>query len=220
MKKALVFIISFFTGIISIKALSYGGCEYKDVARMKSFVNNINLTYDYTIINNEAYFDVTISNITSDMYFVDVKNNITYYYNNTINGEITIKCYTNTSGSYKFYSANPSCSGISLGTKYYKFPIYNIYFNNEMCNDYKNISICQKWVNKSYSYDEFAKQIEDYKNSLIEEPKDDDVIIHNPTIIDKIIDIYVRYYYIFLIAIIVLCSSIIIIKRKKDKFNL
>ena len=68
MKKIILFLlINFFPFYIS--ALTYGGCDYSDVARMKSIVTNINLSYDYKIIDNEAYFDVTLSNLTKDIYF-------------------------------------------------------------------------------------------------------------------------------------------------------
>lgn len=217
MKKVILLLLISFS-FINCNALSYGGCDYSTVSRMKSIISNINLSYDYKIVNNEAYFSVTLTNLTNDLYFYDTTKEKSYYYNNTNQGEITIYDYTS-SGSYKFYSNNPSCKGIYLGSKYYTFPKYNLYYGDPLCSDVPNYSLCQKWQPVNYSRDEFEEKILEYKNSK-EDTEEELVIEYEKTIIDKIVDIYVKYYYYFLGGIIILLTPIIVISNRKDRFKL
>lgn len=215
MKKLILFLIISFSFINSF-ALTYGGCDYSVVARMKSIVSNINISYDYKFINNEVYFDVTINNLTNDVYFYDTVTRKNYYYSNTNNGEITLYNYTD-SGGYKFYSNNSACKDISLGVKYYNFPEYNYYYSDPLCLDAPNFSLCQKWINVNYSRNEFELMLMEYKNkNEVEEI----TIEYEKTIIDKIVDIYIEYYYYFLGGIILILTPIIIVSNKKNRFKL
>lgn len=219
MKKIILFfLINFFP--FSLSALTYGGCDYSDVSRMKSIVTNINLSYDYKIISNEVYFDVTISNLTDDIYFYDTSTEKKYYYSDTNNGEIVIPDYNITSGSYKFYSAKNECFGVSLGTKYYNFPVYNKYYNDPLCADIPNYSLCQKWGYVNYSQNEFEQMIFEYKNGKPEEEDNKIIVEYKKTFLEKVIDIYVKYYYLFLGLLILLCTVVIIINNKKNSFKL
>lgn len=219
MKKNILFLlISFFT--FSVSALTYGGCDYSDVSRMKSIVTNINLSYDYKIVNNESYFDVTLNNLTEDIYFYDTVTEKKYYYSDTDNGEITIPNYKITSGSYKFYSAKSSCYGVSLGSKYYNFPVYNKYYNDPLCKDIPNYSLCQKWGYVNYSQDEFEKMISEYKNSNSEENDSNVKVEYKKTFVEIIIDIYIKYYYYFLGGLILICSLVIIVNNRRNQFKL
>lgn len=206
---------------VEVKALTYGGCEYSQISRLKSIVSNINLSYDYYIQGNSAYFNITLNNLVPEIYFVDVKNEKTYTYSDTNNGEIVIYGNKYTNGSFRFYSAIDSCKGIKLGTKYYKLPKYNIYHNSKMCEGIQNYSLCKKWANITYSYTELENLIEKYKNgeqnNIAEEKQE---VIYEKSIIDYIVEFYVKYYYIVLIAIIIICTVIMIINRKRNKFDL
>lgn len=214
-KKILLLIVLLLLPINSL-CLSYGGCEYSVISRLKSLVTNVNISYSYKINNNKPSFDVTLVNITPDMYFYDTITKKNYYYSDTNNGEITIYNYSGYSGSFKFYSAKSECHGISLGTKYYKFPIYNEYYNDPLCNGL-TISVCKKWANVNYSRDEFENLINEYENPIIEK---EEGIKYEKDIFDYIVDFYVNYYYYILISIIVICVVIIVYKSKKDKFKL
>ena len=216
MKKLILFLIISFSFINSF-ALTYGGCDYSTVSRMKSIVSIINISYDYKIADDIAYFNVTINNLTPDVYFYDTVTRKNYYYSNTNNGEITLYNYTN-SGSYKFYSNNSSCYGISLGSRYYKFPQYNFYYSDPLCSDIPNYSLCQKWANVNYSRDEFEQMVMEYKNG--KEVEEEITIEYEKTLIDKMVDIYIEYYYYFLGGIILILTPIIVVSNKKNRFKL
>lgn len=224
MKKSISFIIvTIITLFVAFetKALTYGGCEYSEISRLKSIVSNINLSYDYYIKNNEAYFNVTISNLVPGVYFVDSQTGITYNYNNTLDGEITINNYKNLAGNYKFYSAINECYGVKLGNKYYSFPSYNYYYDMPICKENKNFSLCQKWVKVTHSYNDLKKIIDDYnrKSELIEENEKIETE-YKETYIDLVVKFYIKYYYIILIGIIVVCVVIMFINKKKNSFDL
>ena len=222
MKKNILIIIGIMLTLnINVKALTYGGCEYSQITRLKSIVSNINISYDYYINNDNAYFNITLNNLVPEIYFVDVKNDKTYTYNNTINGEITINGNKHIDGSYKFYSAIASCKGVSLGTKYYKLPKYNTYHNSNMCKGIENYSLCKKWADISYSNYEVEELIKRYKAGYTNSDDGNErQVIYEKGVFDYIIDFYVKYYYIILMIIIIICTLIMLIKRKRNKFDL
>lgn len=219
MKKILLSLLIGFM-FINTSALTYGGCDYSTVSRMKSIVKNINLSYDYTIINNEAVFSITLNNLTEDIYFYDIAKKKNYYYSDTNNGEITLHNYTIESGSYKFYSNKSECKGITLGTKYYNLPEYNRFFGSSLCADIPNYSLCQKWVYVNYSQREFEKLVNKYKNEKNKLNEEELKVEYEKTIVDKIVELYIKYYYYFYGALIIICLGSIIIYKRKSRFKL
>lgn len=220
MKKLVFLIFMFFINVCSVFSLTYNGCSYSDISRLKSLISNINIYYDYHIIDNQAYFDITMVNIPNNIYVYDVNNNRYYYNYDIIDGKITIYDYNGSGGSYKFYSNLGECYGTSLGTKYYNFPIYNIYHTNELCSDIPNFSACQKWIKKSYSYDEFRNLVYEYKNTVVLEEEEQEKTEYKKSLVDMFAMLYVNYYYYILIGIIIICGSIILINRRKNRFKL
>lgn len=219
-KKIVLIVVCFLLNSFYVNALTYGGCEYSKIARLKSIVSNVNISYDYYIKDGSAYFNVTINNITPDIYFVDLKTSKTYTYNNTQNGELTIYGYTGSGGNYRFYSALSECYGVKLADKYYKFPSYNVYYYDKLCDENPSFGLCKKWINVNYSYDEFVELLNQYKDKNNIKDNDVNEIIYKPTIFDKFIKFYVKHYYFMLIGIIVVCITIMVISRKKNRFDL
>lgn len=206
---------------VNCKALTYGGCDYNTISNLKKLVSNINISYTYEIIDNEAYFNVILNNIPDNVYFTDSNSIKQYSYPDTINGEITIQKYNNIQGGkYTFYVNNNVCNNIKLGTKYYNFPIYNRRRNSELCKDIPNFYLCKRWILKDYSDEEFSNIITEYRKSLKTSEENVAKIKYNKDIISKIVNFYIKYYYYFLPAIILPCILIIAISNKKQKFKL
>ena len=224
MKKIYNIVFSILLSLIikdSVSALTYGGCDYTTVANLKKLVNNVNVSYSYEIINNEAYFSVTLNNIPEGAYFKDNYLNKTYHYSDTNNGELTINGYNLIKdGNYTFYTDNDTCRDIKLGSKYYKFPIYNTRMNDESCKDIPNFYMCKKWITKYYSDDEFESKIEEYKKNLNETEEFKKNIIYKKDFLSKFMEFYIKYYYIFLPIIIIICIIVITISNRKNKFKL
>lgn len=215
----LFFILSYVI-VFDVAALSYGGCEYSQISRLKSFVSNINISYDYYILDNKAYFNITLNNIVPGMYFVDSKTGNIYNYSNTIGGEITLTNYTNTNGRFSFYSELSACYGVKLGNKYYNLPNYNTYYVDPLCDKNRNSTLCQKWSNVNYSYSDFKKMIDEYNQDTEAQEKEEIKITYEKTFIDILVKFYTEYYYFVLIGIIVICNIVIIINKKKNRFDI
>lgn len=216
MKKILFLICMLFISIKGVFALTYAGCDYSTVSRLKSLVTNVNITYDYRYENDRIVFDVTLVNITPEMSFKDSVTSNVYTYQDTNNGEITIRGYTTNSGSYKFYSTISGCERILYGTKYYNFPIYNEFYGDPLCAD-NDYDVCKKWVKSRITYKEFM----DYINASNKEDTKPEKTEETDTrsLFDYIISFYVKYYYLILPFIIIACGLVIYIKRKKERFK-
>ncbi len=213
MKKCMILILLLFIPI-SVSARSLVDCDVTVLSSMKSLAANINISSNYRIDNNQAYFDVTINNITPDIYFIDNSTNITYNYSNTNNGEITITGYTNIEKiNYTFYSSDKECSGNMLTTKYVTFPNYNQYYGDEICKGIENYSLCKRWAKVTSNYDEFKTKVENYKNNkpVIVEPE-------KPSVVEGVLNFLIKYIIAIIIGTIIIIG-LISFKRHKDRFD-
>lgn len=217
MKKCMMLLTLLFCFMGHVYGIDYKSCNSSDVSRMKALINNVNISYDYYMSGDDAIFSTTVNNITHEIYFVDNRTNKEYHYSDTNSGEITIRGYgSGESGKYKFYSNRAECYGLSLGSKYYKFPYYNTYYNDSICSGL-NISLCDKWSYNEYTREELQNLINEYKNKIQSQETE---IEHELTLVDKILDFYTSYYVYILLGLIVICSVVIYISRKKNKFNI
>ena len=71
MKKILWLIFLFL--LIPTKNI-HAKCMYSDIAEMKKISANINYSYEYKIVDDVALFDITLTNLTKDIYFVIICN--------------------------------------------------------------------------------------------------------------------------------------------------
>lgn len=212
MKKIILFLICFLIFSSNAKA----SCSYSEIARLKKLATNVNISYDYEIKNKEALFNITITNLTKDIYIYDTFNDKKY----TDQKEITVPGYID-GVTYRFHikSNNKDCIDDLLLTKFVDLPQYNKYYGDSICSGIEDYVLCQRWGSfKVKDYEEYVSNINAYKESLkvIEEKP---VIEKEIGLLEKIYDILVEYYYVGLILIIVVCLTIIIVKSKKDKFD-
>ena len=202
---------------VSVSALTYGGCDVSAVARMKQIASNINVVYDYRIVNDTAYFDITISNLTKDIYVYN-----SYFKQNAFgsNGEVVLKGVRGDSVTLNFYSNKNECRGLLLGTNYLSFPIFNKYYDDQVCEKANGIVQCSKWTQKSYTYDEVNAAVKTYLENMDNQKEIPTTVTYKKTLFDKIVDFYVRYYLVFLLGVIAICVTIIIINKKKNEFKI
>lgn len=219
MKRKLFFIfIMLFLCKINASAVTYAGCDTSIVARMKQLVTNVNISYNYRIVNDEVVYDLVVSNLTNNMYVSDNYFGRDYY--GFQNGELVIYGIKSDSITLRFYSNIAECRGLLLGTKYEQFPIFNKYWDDDICSDMQGIYYCSKWTTKSYTKEEIEKAIKDYKNSIKEEPVEPTKVIYKKSFMDKLIEFYVKYYYIALLGVIGICVTIIVINKRKNQFKI
>ena len=198
-------------------ARNSSGCDYKLFANLKKLASNVNISYTYKIVDDVAYFDVTLSNIQNDMYFIDSFSGNIYYYNNTSNGEITIRDYPSGNYVYTFFSNNSDCFDEVLVKKRINLPYYNPYYKYDECYGNENYKLCQRWTKYDGSYFDFLNSVKKYETYNYD---DYEYIDNNSNFFDSIVNFVVKYYYIiFPLTILFVIAIMYFIKYFKNKLN-
>lgn len=188
-------------------------CSNSDKIRLQQLAKNITTSYDYVENNGNVVFSINFYNLNSELYLVDTKSNNKYYYT----GEtLNLGGYSsNTNYKFAVRSSNIMCDSSVIYYIYVATPAYNPYYNDPICEGV-NYKYCNKWQRNTLSYEDFVKNVEEYKNrkSVIE--VDDNV----KGIFDIILEFYINNYYIILpILIVIIIVYIVInsiINRKKN----
>ena len=196
---------------ISTKAL----CTSSDKARLKKIISNINISYDYEMVRNNAIFSIKFNNLSPELYFTDQFGN--YYTQYGDNNEIVLNNFSDgKSYMFAFYGVN-SCTNEKVGNLYVTTPTYNPYYKLSVCDNAREFELCQKWVSHSLSRDEFINKVNEYKNKngII----DDSEVNKTISVIDFAIS-FIRMYGLYIAgAIIIVIIVIKFIRYKKDKFG-
>ena len=201
--------------IILIPANSYALlCSNNDETKFQEMAKNITTTYDYIESNGNVTFNITFSNIPEGFIIKDKTNEIDYPYSNN---EITLSGFkAGTSYRFDYYTNDILCQYDRLYTKYVNLPHYNPYYGDVICNGI-NYKYCNKWQKINMTYDQFVKDVSDYRKSLEIVENNERQIIKG--FFDYIIEIYIRYYYIILPVFIGFAIFYIIYyNRKHDLF--
>ena len=221
MKKLLFIMFLLLPSVVLAKSKTK--CDYTLVSNLKKLVSNINITYTYHLSDDMANFDITLTNIPNDVYFIDNSNKQKYYYSDTNNGVITISNYASGKVSYAFYSNNNDCLNEKLMVKNVNLPYYNKLYNSEECMNIPDYSLCQKWITNNYNYYDYLDKINKY-NSQLTSDKIDDNIDYEIKWFDRFIKFCLSYYYIVMPMIILVIVGIIyivkLIKFKKNRFEI
>lgn len=190
---------------------AYNMCSTEDTVKLNKIASNVLANYNYYEANGTVKFKITINNLTSNTYIYDAVKKQTYY----SNGEITLDNYgPNQTVEYKIYSNISYCKGQYLNSIFVTLPPYNPYYKDKLCSGIEDYKLCQRWSNVNLTYDEFKKQINDYRNSNIEaEPNVEDTY---KSIYEIILDFYIKYYYIILPLIIVVGGIILAVNKQKS----
>ena len=185
-------------------------CDNTTKVRLQKLAQNITTSYDYIEQDGNVIFDITFNNLNSELYLVDVVNEREYYYSGNVLQLGGFKSGT----SYKFEvrTTNIFCNGPALYYLYVTTPHYNQYYNDPICNGV-TYKYCNKWQKNDFTYEEFIKNVEEYKNTkniIVEEPNE------VKGIFDYIMEFYISYYYIILPTIILISVIYIYVNRKKN----
>lgn len=203
--KYLLFLIILFP--MNVKGLI---CDNAAKVRLQKLAQNITTSYDYVESNGMVTFDITFNNLSNELYLVDVfnKRNFNYSGNTLVLGGFQ----SGTNYKFEVRSTNVYCDGSVLYYLYVTTPSYNPYYTNPICNGI-SYKYCNKWQKNDFTYEEFIKNVEEYKKTL-----DKETIIKEDIkgIFDYIIDFYISYYYIVLPIIIIVSLFYILINRKKN----
>lgn len=189
-------------------------CDNSYKVKLRNLAQNITTSYDYVETNGNAIFSISFYNLNSELYIVDSKNNKRYNYSGD---SLTIDGF-NSDTNYKFEvrSSNSLCDSSVLYYIYVATPAYNPFYNDKVCEGV-SYKYCNKWQKNTLSYDEFVKNVNDFKNKKDVINNDDDNI---KGLFDIILEFYVNNYYVILPSLIVISLIYIVIKsiinRKKN----
>lgn len=183
-------------------------CTSKELNEYKSLGKNINYTYDLLLKDNIAFFNVKLLNLTDGMMVKVGYDN--YSYNGTSELNVGNFMYS-TNVAAKIYACDTVIRIISFNT-----PGYNRYADDSLCKGIEDYKLCSKWVTQNIDYETFKKQVIEYKNTLLEETKKDDVIVKKDDLLNTIVLFLINYNIYILPVIIIGCLvGIIIIKRNE-----
>lgn len=173
-------------------------CDYQRISDLKKIASNVQLYYSYDLdTEGRPIFSVNVTNVTSDIYVVDMFGN---EYRNFENNVPLNSIY------YYIYSNDPNCPKLLL-EKYFKLPYYNDFSTLDECKN-NNSLLCDVWFDSSqYDVDTFRKLLN----------KNDDVRNNNSFLEDEE---HYEMLYMLLVPIFLLILTFVYIgfrihKRKK-----
>lgn len=205
-----------------VLAVSNKDCSFTLLSDLKKIANNVDISYEYHIVDDEVSFDVTIANITEDIYFKLFGSNISYHYSDTDNGVITFKNYVSGVHKFAFYSENSECANERLSIRTVDLPYYNKYYDYDICSNVPNYKLCQKWVKYDGTFENFSNSVKKYIKSLEKKENVDDIKELN--FFDKIVCFVLNYYYLILpigaLLIIGILRLIRFIKFRRNRFDI
>lgn len=209
-KKLLVILVVFIFCPKNVKALL---CENIDKVRYKDLAKNISYSYDAVEKNGDVKFTVTFSNIPKEFAIKNVDRNEWYGYKNS---ELKIS-NLESNKNYRFdvyVESDDGCDNLVMYTFNINLPYYNKYYTDSLCNGIEQYKLCQKWVNTQYTYEEWKRQVNKYRDSLKQDIQKEEEV-KNKSWLEKIVEFYGQTYYIILPLVILIGGITIYVYNKK-----
>lgn len=205
--------------IILVPLSVKGACTVEDKMRYNSLATNITTSYEYREKDGNVLFDVTIHNVHKDLVVVETSTNKKYQSTSSgLSNLLVTNLKDGNSYSFNVYAKTGDCSYRLFNTLYVTTPKYNKYYNDQVCIGASDYYLCQKWAEiGNISYEEFRKQVEEYKNPDKEIITDDVDEENNWLYI--IGDFWAKYYLYILGGIIIVLLPIVIIIKKREHYN-
>lgn len=212
MKKFKYILILLFLCLIPNKIEA--SCTSLEKARLKKIVSNINISYDYEIVDNDAVFSIKLNNLNSEIYFIDLNGKLYQPYDNE---EVVLENYEDgKSYTLSFYGTD-TCLNKNVGNLYINTPSYNPYYKLTVCDNAREFELCQRWASHSLTLFQFKEKVNEYKK--IKGIIDDSEVKKEISIIDFAFS-FIRMYGIYIaIGIAVIIFIIKFIRYKKDSFG-
>ena len=154
--KIIAIILSFLPIIVSAKE-----CDWAEISNKKTLARNISWSYEYYIVKNKMYFDITVSNVYDDLYVIDLRTGKKY----TKKEFVIEKLSDNQKLQFEIYSQE--CKE-QVATKDIALPTYNKYYGTSYCEGISEFSSCKKWQTLSSSITEevLKEQTNEYRESI------------------------------------------------------
>lgn len=208
--KVIILLILLLLCPIKANALS---CPNAKKVTYQEMATNIAYTYEAADVNGTSVFTLTFSNVFSSLALRNARTGKWIY---PKNNEVVIKgLKANTSYRYDVFAVDGrGCDNLAIYTINVNLPYFNKYYSDPLCKGIEDYSLCMKWANVKYPYEEWQKKVTAYKESLIKEKEPTPSEKRN-NILEKIVDAYGKVYYIIFPILIIGGSVWIYVYNKK-----
>ena len=161
MLKKIKYLVLMIICMCVVPLTTHAQCDYQRLAELSRIASNVQFNYTYEMVDSYPNFSVILSNLTNDIYIVDNFGKIFSGSEEFINPYKEGNTIT-----FTFYSNDANCQGEELTKRYVSLPEFNPRYNTDECKLYPEFSLCQMWTNTSFSAEQFAIQLENYKQQL------------------------------------------------------
>ena len=201
--------------LVVLFAIPFGAkadCNYNDKVRLQKLAGNVSFGYRYNETKYSVVFEITVSNLTNEIYMID-RSTGRYYYSN--NQDFTLENYqSGKTIQFDFYARNASCTDEKLFTNYVTLPTYNPYYSSDICKGIENFEFCQKWLKHSMTYKEFYDGVTKFLNKA--EVKPEPIEPEEEFNWDAVIEFWTNYYIYILLTIIIGGGIILYLHDRKS----
>lgn len=191
-------------------------CSNTDMERYQKLANNVSFVIEE---QENGTFSVVFSGVSKDIRIYN-PNSRTYYWNLTPNyiGE-TRADNLNVGKTYNFeiFTFSDICLLKKFRIITVNIPNKNPYYEDEICKDASEYSLCQKWTKVDISYNEFVKKVSEYIKNKNNNRENDTDNIKTKTF--DFFEFYERYYWPMFICMICILGVLIILWIKENKKN-
>lgn len=189
-------------------------CSNEDRNRLQNLANNVSVTL---VEHDNGTFDATFSGLSNELKIYSTTTYLNYY--NTLPtpiGETTIK-NLKYGETYQFrLSGYAKCYSNVIKTITVNIPSKNPYYGDEVCNNAKDYSLCQKWADVDISYDEFTKKVNEY---IENNKKNGNNNTNQNGKKNNFFEFYEKYYWPTFIGMICILGLLIFLWLKENKKN-
>lgn len=213
MKKVL-FIIAILTLAIPIYSKAYQ-CSNSDMDYYQKLSDNVSPTIEE---QENGTFSVIFSGVSKSIRIYNTKNGA-YYWNLTPNfiGETRVdNLNLGETYSFEIYTFSEICLLKKFRIITVNIPNKNPFYDDEVCLNARDYSLCQKWATVNITHDEFVQKVNDYIKKNNNTKKDTNSV---DTKKFDFFTFYQKYYWPTFIGMICILSLLIFLWAKENKKN-
>ena len=200
-------------------SISADECSNADKERLQKLANNITyIIENYTNNNGEEKLRLVFSGVSNELTLYNSTNNKYYFYikiDDSYFGDVDINNVSSGTKKFKIYGAS-SCSNTTLRNITINVSPRNPYFNDPLCDNIKEYSLCQKFTNANVDYETFKVKTQDY----IDSKKKNENVPNDNNYDDsywKFFEFYQKYYFVMVIITFGLFSLLLFLWIRQNR---
>lgn len=190
-------------------------CSGVDRERLQKLANNITVTMEETPNEfGKIYFKATFAGFSDELIIrsSDLAFSSLNIGDDAISYAVAHNLLQNKNYRYSvegFYK----CYGVTFRNITINTPKYNLYYDDELCKENREFYLCNKWGDFNKTYEEFEKEIKEYKKKVTIET----IIDSEDSMYAKFYSLYEKYYFPVLISTIIILGLLVFLWVKENK---